>query len=156
MCLVQFDFCRDASTAENLGLSVPMKCTQSLLEDFVRQAHQTVNTSIFECLCWAEYSGGRSTRSDGQAEDPTVCIPFVMSMEIGVFVQASIYRTQMAQAAADPSKKAETRDMSTNVPTYDSDSEDMKVLFQLRLNLHLLTMPFSGVVLIQKFFPNIY
>lgn len=95
----------------------------------MRQAKQTVDASIFECLCWTEYSGGRSSRGDGQAEGPSVCIPFVMSLDIGVFVQAIIHKTQLAQAAGDPSKKEAVREACATVPSYDCETGDLKEAF---------------------------
>lgn len=121
---------RDAESAVGagkLGLSVPLKCLHSLLEDFVRQANHTVETSIYECLCWTEYAGGRSSRSDGQTEGPTVCIPFVMGLELGVFVQANIYRKQMEQATSDASNRDSLREACSGIPSYDDDEGDLKV-----------------------------
>ena len=145
----QFDFSRDAESAVgagNLGLSVPLKCVHSLLEDFVRQANQTVEMSVFECLCWTEYAGGSSSRSDGQAEGPTVCIPFVMCLELGVFVQANIYRKQMEQATTDSSKKDISREVSAGIPSYDDDEGELKVRLMSRLQTDVSVEPLLLIV----------
>lgn len=114
-------------SASNPSSSIPIKCMQSLLENFVRQAKHTVDACVFECLCWTEYSSVKSSRADGQADGPATCIPFITSLDIGVFVQAHIFRTRMAQAAAEASKNVGDREICAKVPSYDDEYTSLKV-----------------------------
>lgn len=105
-----------------------MKCQQSLLEDFSRHANQTVKTCIFECLCWTEYEANRNSRTDGATEGPSVCIPFVTGLELGVFVQASIYKKQLAGAVEEGNNSGAAREPCFEIPSYGEDKEELKVI----------------------------
>jgi hypothetical protein len=131
----QLDFTQEAENikaAAQHSLSISMRCQQSLLETFVRQANETVETCVFECLCWSEYCADRTSRADGGAtEGPSVCIPFVSSLELGVFVQATMYKRQI-QAAAQPS--ADSHQPCLDIPSYAEDSGELKVCTCLDTN----------------------
>ena len=103
-------------------IPVPVTCLRSLLEEYTRQAEQTINVCMFECLCWTESS--RETTKLGQS-DPNVYIPFVVSMEIGVFVQAEVFSKQIG-LATDPKKPGEAQSI---VPTFTNAPNKLKVSF---------------------------
>ncbi len=95
-----------------------------MLDDFVRQANQTLNACIFECLCWTDYS------ADKRDSEPSYCIPFVMSLEIGVFVQAGIYMRQLHPSSDSAKKPTET----PIIPSFASDDQSLKVKFSESLS----------------------
>jgi hypothetical protein len=94
------------------GVAIPSPVThmRALLEDYIRQAHEAVDVHVFECLCWTEFTPGRPG-----SNEPNVCIPFVCSIEIGVFVQAAVFSRQIPP---DGSKRAFDAGF---VPTYAFD-----------------------------------
>ena len=107
-------------TAIQSGVAIPAPVTymRALLEDYVRQAHETVDVCVFECLCWNEFTPGRPG-----SNEPNHCIPFVCGLEIGVFVQAAVFSRQIPQ---DSSKRAPDAGF---VPTFTIDErQGLKVI----------------------------
>lgn len=83
-----------------LGGTLPALLQRDALEDFLRFADQVYPVTMWQCLCW-------STRSEAGTAGvvnygaPDMVVPFVVSVEIGLFCQAERFREENEHFATE-------------------------------------------------------
>ena len=85
-------------------MAVPLGCVLVLLQQYIREASNSVQVQLFTCECWVE------PRGHGQeSAPPRFAIPFFQSVEIG---QSAVDRHLAASVVGDstPSSLLAARD----------------------------------------------